>query len=56
MMILAAIRFRRTTRDIDAAERRPGPGTRLDIALVMLLLVLGAILFVYLVYTVVGRS
>jgi putative membrane protein len=55
-MVLAAIRFRRTTRDIDAAERRPGPGTRLDIVLVASLLLLGAILFVYLTYTVIGRS
>jgi putative membrane protein len=54
MMALAAIRFRRTVLDIDAADRRPGPGTRLDIALVTLLLVLGAILFVYLAYTAVS--
>jgi putative membrane protein len=55
MMALAAVRFRRTTLDIDAAERRPGPGTRLDIAVVALLLLLGTILFVYLVYAVVVR-
>lgn len=55
MMAFAAIRFRRTTLDIEAAELRPGPGTRLDIILATLLLVLGAILFVYLVYTVVDR-
>jgi inner membrane protein YidH len=54
-MLLAAIRFRRTTRDIDAAERRPGPGTRLDIAVVLLLLTLGAILVAYLVFAVLGR-
>jgi putative membrane protein len=53
-MVLATMRFRRTTRDIDAAERRPGPGTRLDIALVALLMLLGAILFVYLAYTMIG--
>ena len=50
-MAFAAIRFRKTTRDIDATEARPGPGSRLDITLVALLLLLGAILFVYLVYT-----
>jgi putative membrane protein len=50
VMAFAAIRFR-TTRDIDAKEVRPGPGSRLDITLVALLLLLGAILFVYLVYT-----
>jgi putative membrane protein len=51
VMAFAAIRFRQTTRDIDAKEVRPGPGERLDITLVSLLLLLGAILFIYLVYT-----
>ena len=51
VMAFAAIRLRKTTRDIDAKEVRPGPGERLDITLVALLLLLGAILFVYLVYT-----
>ena len=51
VMAFAAIRFRKTTRDIDAEEVRPGPGERLDITLVALRLLLGAILFVYLVYT-----
>ena len=55
MMVLAAVRFRRTSRDIDAAELRPGPETRLDLMLVSLLLLLGAVLFAYLVYTVIGR-
>ena len=51
MMAFAAIRFHRTTRDIDAKEVRPGPRERLDFTLVTLLLLLGANLFVYLVYT-----
>ena len=55
VMAFAAIRFRRTTRDIDAKEVRPGPGERLDFTLVTLLLLLGAILFVYLVYTGISR-
>jgi putative membrane protein len=55
MMALAAVRFRKTTLEIDATEVRPGPGTRLDITLVALLLLLGSILFVYLVYTVTSR-
>lgn len=55
MMIFAAIRFRKTTLDIDAEDVRAGPGARLDIILVTLLLLLGAILFVYLVYTVINR-
>ena len=55
MMVLAAVRFRMTTLDIDAKEVRPGPGTGLDIILATLLVLLGAILFVYLSYTVISR-
>ena len=55
VMALSAVRFRKTTLDIDAKEERPGPGARLDITLVALLLLLGAMLFVYLVYTVTSR-
>ena len=55
MMLLAAVRFRKTTLDIDAKEKRPGPGTGLDIILATLLCLLGAILFVYLSYTVISR-
>jgi putative membrane protein len=55
VMALAAVRFRKTTLEIDAEEVRPGPGTWLDIILVALLLLLGTILFVYLVYTVTSR-
>jgi putative membrane protein len=55
MTVLAALRFRKTTLDIDAKEVQLGPGTRLDIILATLLFLLGAILFVYLSYTVIGR-
>ena len=44
MMVFATIRFRKTTLEIDAKEVRPGPGTRLDIALAMLLSLLGTTL------------
>jgi putative membrane protein len=54
MMLLAAVRFRKTTLDIDAKEVRLGPGTGLDIILATLLFLLGAILFVYLSYTVIS--
>jgi putative membrane protein len=54
MMVLAAIRFRKTALDIDAREMRPGPGTLLDITLATMLFLLGAILFVYLSYTVIS--
>ena len=52
VMVLAALRFRRTARDIDRPETLPGSGARLDLALTGLLTVLGAALFVYLSYTV----
>jgi len=55
MMVLAAVQFRKTTIDIDTKEVRPGPGTGLDIILATLLFLLGAILFVYLSYTVINR-
>ena len=45
----------RPTVQVGSKEVRPGPGTRLDITLVALLLLLGTILFVYLVYTVTSR-
>ena len=54
MMVLAAIRFRKTALDIDASEIKHGPGTLLDITLAALLFLLGAILFVYLSYTVIS--
>ena len=55
MMALAAIRFRKTTLEIDAKEARPGPGALLDITPAALLLLLGAILSVYLMYAVTSR-
>jgi putative membrane protein len=55
MMVLAIIRFRKIALDIDANEMRPGTGAWLDITLVTLLVLLGATLFVYLVYTVISR-
>jgi putative membrane protein len=55
MMIVAAIRFRATARDIEAREMRPGPGERADFTLVALLRLLGVALFVYLAYTVISE-
>jgi len=55
MMALATIRFRQVAKDIDAADVRPSRGTRMDVTLVMLLLVLGGTLFAFLIYTVVRR-
>lgn len=55
MMVLATARFRKVARDIDAKDIRPGTGARIDVALAGLLTLLGAALFVYLLYTVVSR-
>ncbi len=56
MLVLSAIRFRKVSLDIDATDTRPGTGDRMDMALVGLLVLLGATLFVYLSYTVVSRA
>jgi putative membrane protein len=54
-MILAIIRFRQTSLDIDSADTRPGTGDRMDTILAILLVILGAALFVYLSYTLISR-
>ena len=53
MMVLATIRFRRTTAAIDAEDTRQATGVRMDTALVGLLLLFGAALFAYMTYSVV---
>ncbi len=55
MIVVATMRFRQVAKDIDAADVRPGRGTRMDVTLVMLLLALGGTLFAFLIYTVVRR-
>lgn len=55
VMVMAAIRFRRTAMDIDRPENVPDTGTRVDLALAGLLTLLGGALFVYLSYTVIER-
>jgi putative membrane protein len=50
-LVLAIIRFRKTARDIDSAEVRADTGARLDVTLAGLLVMLGAVIFVYLAYT-----
>lgn len=56
VLVLATIRFRTNARDIDSQDIRPGSGTRTDVLLATLLVLLGASLFVYLSYTVVSRT
>ena len=55
VMVLAALRFRKTATAIAAEDVHPGPGARLDIALATLLLLLGTFLFVYLIYAATSR-
>src|ERR1700732_4629856 len=44
MIAIAAIRFLSTARTIDRAEQLPGPGSRFDLALAVLLVLLGCAL------------
>ena len=55
VMVIAAVRFHSTAAAIEAEELRPRPGTRPDIVLVAMLLLLGVILFAYLIYSVTIR-
>jgi putative membrane protein len=55
LMVLAIVRFRKTTLQIDSEEMQSGPGERADFMLAGLLTVLGCALFVYLSYTVISR-
>jgi putative membrane protein len=48
MIAIAAVRFLLTARKIDSTELRAGPGSRMDLALAVLLVLLGAALFIYL--------
>jgi putative membrane protein len=54
VMVIAAARFRKTAKAIDAPDIRRGPGERADLMLVVLLLLLGGGLFLFLVYTLIG--
>ena len=55
MVAIAAARFVITGRYIDSSEQRPGSGTRIDLALAVLLVLLGGALFVYLSHALVTR-
>ena len=55
MMVIATVRFRQVGRDIDSPDSRPARGTRIDTALVALLLALGMTLFAFLAYTIVRK-
>jgi putative membrane protein len=55
MVALAMIRFIRNARDIDSDEQKPGAGSKLDLALASLLILLGLSMFLYLSHAVVPR-
>jgi putative membrane protein len=55
IVAIAAARFLMTAKVIDSAEVRPGPGTRFDMALAVLLALLGCALFVYLSHALIAK-
>jgi putative membrane protein len=48
MIVVAGFRFRKTARDIEREDAVPSPGERSDLALAVLLVLLGLALFLYL--------
>ena|ERR1700722_10281544 len=56
MVMLAALRFAKTAKEIDDVSILPGTGSRLDIALTALLSILGVALFFYLSHAVTARA
>lgn len=55
VIVLATGRFRRTTKEIADARQHLRTESRTDLALAGLLVLMGAALFCYLIYTVVNR-
>ena len=56
MVAIAALRFLRTAKAIDSAEPQQGAGSRIDLALAALLVLLGLALFIYLSHALVTQS
>ena len=56
IVAIAAIRFLITAKNIDSEELQPGPGSRIDVALALLLVSLGCALFLYLSHAVVATQ
>ena len=48
MIVIAGFRFRKTAKDIESEDAVPSPGKRFDLALAVLLVLLGLALFLYL--------
>jgi putative membrane protein len=55
MIAIAAIRFLITAKTIDSDALHPSPGSRVDLALAALLVLLGCGLFVYLSHALVSK-
>jgi len=55
MVAISAARFLVTAKTIDSEELRAGPGSRIDLALAALLVLLGCSLFVYLSHAFVTK-
>jgi putative membrane protein len=56
IIAIAAIRFLMIARAIDSEEAHRGPGSRLDLALAILLALLGCALFVYLTHAFIANT
>jgi putative membrane protein len=56
IVVIAAIRFVNTAKAIDSEKLLRGPGSRLDLALAILLALLGCALFVYLSHAFVSKT
>ena len=56
MIVIASGRFARTAKEIDDERMHPGTGSRVDLALAALLVLLAAGLFVYLLHTLVSKA
>ena len=56
MVVLAALRFLWTAKYIDSPETHPGTGSRVDVVLAALLVLLGCALFFYLSHALVARG
>jgi len=56
MIVLAALRFLSTAKYIDSPEAHPGTGSRVDVALAALLVLLGCALFVYLSHALIATG
>lgn len=55
IVAVAAVRFLKTAKDIDDPDQHVGTGSKFDVALAALLLMLGCALLAYLAYTLAGR-